>query len=316
VSDADTLIVVSSDFTHYGASYKYCPFTENVQPQIEQLDREAFSLLCARNAPGFKTYIAEKRSTICGKDALTLFLHVLPRTARGQVLAYDQSANKTKDLTCSVSFAALAFYDTGNAPKSGSSPEQSSAPSKRAAKVLRLKGNASEERAENAQAEEPQPDSPEAPELEEASQSNPEQGQAMPAASSEEKPEKKAGAVVPKPAGKTHVIEAGPEPDAASPPAASADSVQTPSDSAPEPQPAAAAAPEATPPAAEAAPAAPSRSSSGKKGGPVTIRMKGSRDQDGPVQIDVEGTPKQSGTQGSVSYGPPPKDLVPPREKE
>ena len=34
----DTLIVVSSDFTHYGAQYGYIPFTKNVKENMKNLD--------------------------------------------------------------------------------------------------------------------------------------------------------------------------------------------------------------------------------------------------------------------------------------
>src|SRR5262249_17371444 len=50
---ADDLVVVSSDFTHYGPRYDYQPFGPHVPEQIRALDAQAFDYLSRLNLDGF-----------------------------------------------------------------------------------------------------------------------------------------------------------------------------------------------------------------------------------------------------------------------
>lgn len=108
--DERTLIVVSSDFTHFGHNFRYRPFNEQIPENIEALDRKAFNLILARDIAGFEQYLTETQNTICGPNAILLMLRLLPRNAEGQLLSYDFSARITGQTKSSISYASIAFY--------------------------------------------------------------------------------------------------------------------------------------------------------------------------------------------------------------
>ena len=109
--DDDTLLVVSSDFTHYGAAYRYRPFPLDAHtPQrIAALDEGAVNLILARDAAGFLDYRARTGITICGYHPIAILLHLLPAGARGQVVAHTTSGALTGSYRQSVSYWTIAF---------------------------------------------------------------------------------------------------------------------------------------------------------------------------------------------------------------
>jgi len=111
VIDARTLLVVSSDFTHYGSDFGYVPFTEHVLESIEALDREAFKLILEHDVMGFQHYLDRTGNNISASYAIQILLRLLPKHTRGQVLAHQLSARLTGRLERSVSYAAINFYD-------------------------------------------------------------------------------------------------------------------------------------------------------------------------------------------------------------
>ncbi|HNR36067.1 MAG TPA: AmmeMemoRadiSam system protein B [Candidatus Hydrogenedentes bacterium] len=108
--DDRTLLVVSSDFTHYGNNFSYRPFKENIIESIEALDKEAFRLILTRDFRGFVRYLDDTRNPICAKNAIAILLRIVPKSATGRLLAHDISARKTGDTRTSISFASLAFF--------------------------------------------------------------------------------------------------------------------------------------------------------------------------------------------------------------
>ena len=113
IVDDRTLIVVSTDFTRYGEVFGYAPTLEAGREliAIERLDREAFRLVLAKDALGLHEYLGRTKNPICGGTALQVFLEMLPKKAKGRVLAYQTSLAKIPDAEQSVSYAAINFYD-------------------------------------------------------------------------------------------------------------------------------------------------------------------------------------------------------------
>jgi AmmeMemoRadiSam system protein B len=108
--DDQTLLVVSSDITHYGNNFSYRPFKENIVESIDALDNEAFRLILARDVRGFAQYIDNTDNPICGKNAIAIMMRLLSKAAQGRLLAHEISARKTGDTRTSISFASLAFF--------------------------------------------------------------------------------------------------------------------------------------------------------------------------------------------------------------
>lgn len=111
VLDERTLLVVSTDFTHFGNAFSFRPFEKDIPANIEQLDREAFRLLLQRDFDGFQRYLKETRNPICGATCLQILMKILPPQAQGVLLDYVQSAQQTGNPDRSVSYAAINFYD-------------------------------------------------------------------------------------------------------------------------------------------------------------------------------------------------------------
>ncbi len=117
VMDDKTLLIVSTDFTHFGNDFSYRPFSTDIEKNIEALDRQAFELLTSRDFNGFIKYLEETKNPICGDTALLILLKLLPPQAHGKVIDYVQSQMKTKKPDRSVSYAAINFYDPTQAPR-------------------------------------------------------------------------------------------------------------------------------------------------------------------------------------------------------
>ncbi len=116
--DERTLVVVSTDFTHYGEAFDFTPFSdaEDVLESVRMLDRQAFALISGCDPKGFQRYLKKTGNNICGQNALQVLLRMLPKKAEGAILAHDLSARKTGRQDRSVSYGAIQFFDPGSAP--------------------------------------------------------------------------------------------------------------------------------------------------------------------------------------------------------
>jgi len=108
--DADTLIVASSDFTHYGPQYGYVPFKENIPDGLKKLDMGAFEFISKLDAGGLLNYRDEVHATICGCSPIAVLLETLGKDTKVELLRYATSGEATGDYTNSVSYLAIAFH--------------------------------------------------------------------------------------------------------------------------------------------------------------------------------------------------------------
>lgn len=109
---ADTLWVISSDFTHYGRSFRYVPFTENIRDNLYKLDGEAAALIAGRDLEGFVNFLRRTGATICGMFPILLYLAILQAqnsTVSGEIVEYTNCADKTGDWCHCVGYAGIAF---------------------------------------------------------------------------------------------------------------------------------------------------------------------------------------------------------------
>ncbi len=106
--DGRTLVVASSDFTHYGPNYDYIPFEKDVEENLRKLDLGAFEAMKGGKAGDFYAYVTEHRATICGRQSIRLLLEMLPPKAELRLLKYDTSGRITGDFANSVSYLSIA----------------------------------------------------------------------------------------------------------------------------------------------------------------------------------------------------------------
>jgi hypothetical protein len=104
-----TLVVISSDFTHYGQSYGYVPFTEDIEQNLRKLDMGAVDLIVAKDYDGYVKYMRNPAPTICGRFPIEVLLKLLPAEAEGRLLKYDTSGRVTGNFALSVSYVSAIF---------------------------------------------------------------------------------------------------------------------------------------------------------------------------------------------------------------
>jgi AmmeMemoRadiSam system protein B len=113
VVDDETLVVVSSDFTHYGEHFAYEPFpaeaAEDVAAALRRLDFGAIDPICRGDARGFERYVRDTAITICGRGPISTFLRFVEGGYSGRVERYATSLEVTGDYQHSVSYASISF---------------------------------------------------------------------------------------------------------------------------------------------------------------------------------------------------------------
>jgi hypothetical protein len=109
--DGRTLVVVSTDFTHYGARFGYVPFAADadVAGRLEALDKGALAQIEARDPKGFLDYQERTGITVCGFRPVALLLHLLPSDVRAYLVRYETSGALLGDYRSSVSYLSIAL---------------------------------------------------------------------------------------------------------------------------------------------------------------------------------------------------------------
>ncbi len=107
--DTDTLVVASSDFTHYGPDYQYVPFKTDIAEGLKKLDMGAFEFIQKLDAKGFLGYTDSTGATICGRVPIAVLLETLGKDAQVEMVRYTTSGAILGDYTNSVSYLAATF---------------------------------------------------------------------------------------------------------------------------------------------------------------------------------------------------------------
>lgn len=109
--DDNTLIVASSDCTHFGPNYDYEPFQDDVAKRLEELAAKATAPIQLCDFDGFAAHLAATRDTICGRGPIFLLLRTLSMGggADGLRTGFDTSGRQTGDYTNSVTYQSFVF---------------------------------------------------------------------------------------------------------------------------------------------------------------------------------------------------------------
>lgn len=110
--DKDTLLVVSSDFTHYGDDFSYLPYGtkegESIRACVATVDADAFSFLAKQDADGFADFVKRTGATICGRVPLEMAVRAFPPEASLSRLMYATSGDADRDFSRFVCYLAAA----------------------------------------------------------------------------------------------------------------------------------------------------------------------------------------------------------------
>lgn len=106
-----TLLVVSTDFTHFGPNYGYRPFSSDVPEQLRKLAAQAAAPLLRADYDGFKQHFESTGDTICGRGPVLLLLRTLSMMGGAQAVrsGVDYSGAMTDDWSNSVTYQAFVF---------------------------------------------------------------------------------------------------------------------------------------------------------------------------------------------------------------
>ena len=125
VVDDETLVIASSDFTHFGEDFGYMPFSDNIKDNLKKLDGGAIEQIVNLSPDGFNKYIKSTGATVCGYKPILLLLSILDQTrSTGSVqeatlLNYYTSGDLMGDYAHCVSYACIAFSKTASAQQAG-----------------------------------------------------------------------------------------------------------------------------------------------------------------------------------------------------
>ena len=108
--DAETLLVISSDFTHYGDDFSYTPFGkgggDDVRRKVAASDDEAFQLIAKGDADSFAAFIKHTGATICGHVPIELALRAFPKAMSIVRRKYATSSDGDGDYSRFVCYVA------------------------------------------------------------------------------------------------------------------------------------------------------------------------------------------------------------------
>ncbi|HVP46861.1 MAG TPA: AmmeMemoRadiSam system protein B [Bryobacteraceae bacterium] len=109
-----TVLVASTDFTHYGPEFGYTPFPldEDTPQRLQSLDHRLIESIGALDPNNFFALLLQTGSNMCGFMAVNLlmeWMHTNAQTAQQKVLDYQTSGEITGNYGHSVSYAALAY---------------------------------------------------------------------------------------------------------------------------------------------------------------------------------------------------------------
>lgn len=110
--DGGTLLVVSSDFTHYGKDFDYAPYGlgggKDVREKAAFVDKGALDHIANCDADSFVAHIAKTGATICGRVPIELALRALPPETRLSCVKYATSGDPDGGYRRFVCYAAVA----------------------------------------------------------------------------------------------------------------------------------------------------------------------------------------------------------------
>lgn len=110
VLDSETLLVVSSDFTHYGDDFDYAPFEKKARENVARLDSKAYETINNIDLDGFLSHIESTGATICGRTPIAVMLALLPRNAELEMAHYETSSDESGDFSRFVCYMCVAGH--------------------------------------------------------------------------------------------------------------------------------------------------------------------------------------------------------------
>lgn len=101
--------IASSDFTHYGRTYGFVPFSSNIKENLFNLDKGAIERIKKLDSKEFFDYIDKTGATICGQYPIAALIESakILGAEKAELLKYYSSGDIVKDYDNSVGYASI-----------------------------------------------------------------------------------------------------------------------------------------------------------------------------------------------------------------
>lgn len=113
VTEERTLVIISSDFTHWGEIFKFTGFANLRKPlnqQMQLFDEKAMNIISGFNYDHFRFHIEEISGSICGCYAICLVLHIMKRGYTTELFDRTELCQILCPTDFSISYLAVGFY--------------------------------------------------------------------------------------------------------------------------------------------------------------------------------------------------------------
>jgi AmmeMemoRadiSam system protein B/AmmeMemoRadiSam system protein A len=105
-----TVVVASTDFTHYGSSYGYTPFRKNIKNNLKRLDMGMIDCIRRMDLGCYFKYKKETKITMCGFAPVGVLMSIFDEEGHiGTLTDYYKSGDRGNDYSFSVSYASLVI---------------------------------------------------------------------------------------------------------------------------------------------------------------------------------------------------------------
>jgi AmmeMemoRadiSam system protein B/AmmeMemoRadiSam system protein A len=111
--DEHTLVVASSDLTHYGESFSYVPFHRDLAANLAKLDRGFIEAIRSLDFERYYAYHEKTGITACGFVPIGVMIRLFEKKNYASSLVdYSKSGDLNGDYSTSVSYASLLFSES------------------------------------------------------------------------------------------------------------------------------------------------------------------------------------------------------------
>ncbi len=105
-----TVVIASSDLTHYGKNYGFTPFETDVPEQIMKLDMGLVDALMRKDSTALLEYRRKTGITACGIMPMAILCDLMkPLPVTGRLVGYSRSGDRDGNYQLSVSYGAVVF---------------------------------------------------------------------------------------------------------------------------------------------------------------------------------------------------------------
>jgi AmmeMemoRadiSam system protein B/AmmeMemoRadiSam system protein A len=119
--DDKTLVIVSTDLTHYGANFGYRPFTEDTKNNLTKLDKGIIDPILKLDFKRYSEYKKKTGITMCGFNPVGILIQIFSgNNHKGLLIDYYKSGDAGNNYDVSVSYASIIITRNSNgSPSAG-----------------------------------------------------------------------------------------------------------------------------------------------------------------------------------------------------